>query len=375
MQDALRDSITKNISRAVDTPIPNLWMKSRWFDLVFFHLSGLVVLLLLVPYVIMGPKVVFPIYNFYLVFFGLPHNYLTWATLLPATSRKHFNMEPVVGAAIFCAVICALLPFVAGTNLSVWILSFISYVSLWHAYRQHHGICKVYDSVQARRTGDNTIFADRKAMNVFFGLAANAVRVWAFTHEKVRYLLSQDEGYDLLHPVIPMNVYYLYMGATAAAGVWAAKRAVYDRWRAGRFIPWPQISLVIIAVLTYIVPYFFIPLEAMPLAMAIGTIYHNVQYFGFVWMFERHRSEELASTGAPLQLPQRLAFDGNWRKYFAIALAYSFLVIAVYLATPRSVGLTFIYFIGLAHYIIDGYIWRRDHNKLLGPVVARLAKA
>lgn len=370
----MQQTLSQTITRSIASPAPNLWMKNRWFDLLFFHVSGLAALLLLIPYVVMGPVVVFPIYNLYLVFFGLPHNYLTWATLLPATSRKHFNMEPVIVAAIFCAVICALLPFIAGTDLSVWILSFISYVSLWHAYRQHHGICKVYDSVQARRTGDHTIFTDRKAMNLFFGLAANAVLVWAFTHVKVRYLLSQDEGYDLIHPVIPMDVYHLYLGATAAAGVWAVKRSVYDRWRAGKFIPWPQLSLMAIAILTYIVPYFFIPLEAMPLAMAIGTIYHNVQYFGFVWMFERHRSAELSASGAELQLPQRLALEGAWRKYFTIALAYSFLVIAVYLATPRSVGLTFIYFIGIAHYIIDGYIWRRDNNKLLGPVVGRLAR-
>lgn len=351
----------------------NLWMKNQKFDLIFFHLSGLVALLLLIPYVVAGPVVIFPIYNIYLVFFGLPHNYLTWSTILPATSRKTFNLEPIIAAALFCVALSLMIPVTAGTEFNTWILSFISYFSLWHAYRQHHGIAKVYDSVQAKRTGDHSIFADRKAMNLFFGFAANAVVVWVFTHKQVRYLLSSDEGYDLVHPQIPEQIFHAYLAFTAIVGAYAFKRAVFDRASAGKFIPWPQILLMLIAVATYIVPYFFIPLEAMPLAIAIGTIYHNVQYFGFVWMFERYRSEELARTQFPLELPQRLAMQGSWKSYFGLAFSYSFLIIAFYLLTPKHVGLTFIYFVGIAHYIIDGYIWRRDNNKLLSPVMARLA--
>ena len=117
----------------------------------------------------------------------------------------------------------------------------------------------------------------------------------------------------------------------------------------------------------------FIPISAMPLAVAIATIYHNVQYFGFVWLFERSRSIELKQAGESLQVPQRLAFQKGWKSYFGIALAYSILVIAVYLVTPSFVGLTFIYFLGLSHYIIDGYIWRHDINRGMGPVIHRLA--
>src|SRR4051812_23730411 len=172
---------------------PSLWMGGRLYDLGFFQLSGLASLLLLVSYFFQGPSVVFPIYNFYLIFFGLPHNYMTWASIFPKSCRKTFNMSPIYTAAIASVAICILIPFTVGSNLNDWLLSFISYYSFWHAYRQHHGICKVYDSIQARRTGDPSIFADRKAMNLFFGFAANAVLVWAFTHGKIYYLLSLDE--------------------------------------------------------------------------------------------------------------------------------------------------------------------------------------
>lgn len=353
----------------------NLWLKDKAFDVFFFQLSGLAVLLMLVPYLIAGPSAVFPVYNFYLIFFGLPHNYLTWATIFPPSSRKSFKIEPIYTSIIVCAVLCLMLPMTAGTEFNSWILSFISYYSLWHAYRQHHGICKVYDAIQAKRTGDTTIFEDRKALNLFFGFAVNAVVVWAFTRKEIRYLLSADEGFDFIHPQIPQNIYYLYLAFTAVVGVWALKRCVYDRVRLGKFIPWPQLILMVIAISTYIVPYFFIPLEAMPLAIAIATSYHNIQYFGFVWLFERYRAEELSKTDLPLQLPQRLALQGSWKSYFGLAFLYSAVVIVFYLVTPRYVGLTFIYFLAIAHYIVDGYIWRRDVNQLMAPVAGRIAFA
>jgi hypothetical protein len=354
-------------------PFPSLWMKNKTFDLFFFQLSGVLCLLLLLPYVVFGSSVIFPIYNFYLVFFGLPHNYMTWATLLPESSRKTFHMEPIYFAAIACLIVVLLIPLTTGTEFNDWILSLISYYSFWHAYRQHHGICKVYDAIQAKRYNDYSIFSDRKPMNLFFGLAANAVLVWAFTHPKIKYLLSADEFYQLIYPQVPENIYYLYLTATAVVGIWALKTSIWNRRKQGKFIPWPQLILMITAVATYIVPYFFISLEAMPLAVAIGTIYHNIQYFGFVWLFEQHRSREQMKNQNRLSWPQKLVYERSWVKYFSVALMYSFVVVTFYLVAPHQAGLSLIYFLGFAHYVIDGYIWKKDNNRLLNPVVNRIS--
>lgn len=353
----------------------SLWLDKRGFDLTFFHLSGLACLLLILPYFWKGEASVFPIYNFYLVFFGIPHNYLTWATLLPASSRKTFQMEPIYGAAFICLVIAAFIPLTEGTEMNHWVLSLISYLSLWHAYRQHHGICKVYDSIQAKRTGDPTIFKERRFMNLFFGLALNAVLVWAFTHPSIRYLLSADEAYNLIYPIVPWPVFQIYMATTGVFGILAFKQTVWDRWRADKFIPWPQISLMGIAILTYALPYFYLPLSAMPLAVAIGTIFHNIQYFGFVWLFEKHRAEELISINIPLPLHQRWVHQKAWIKYGTTSLIYSIAMVIFYSITPKHLGLTLIYFISVAHYVIDGYIWKRNSNILLTPVLNRIATA
>ena len=354
---------------------PSLWLGKTNFDLTFFHLSGLVCLLLLLPYIFIGDAVIFPIYNFYLIFFGIPHNYLTWATLLPSTSRKTFNMTPIYIAGAICLFIAILVPLTDGNSFNDWILSLISYVSFWHAYRQHHGICKIYDSVQAKRTGDYTIFHDRKFMNIFMALALNGVLVWAFTHPNIKYFLSVNEMYNLIYPVISIEIFYAYLVITFIIGILAFKKGFWDRLKSGKFIPWPQIILMTIAMLTYIVPYFFIPLSAMPLAVAIGTIFHNIQYFGFIWLFEKYRSKELVEANITLQIHQKLVYQKSWVKYFSIALIYSIAMITFYLITPKHIGMTLIYFTALAHYVIDGYMWKKNHNKLLTPVIGRIAAA
>jgi hypothetical protein len=352
---------------------PNLWLKSQRFDRCFFQVSGLICLLLLVPYYFFKEASVIPIYNLYLVLFGLPHNYLTWATILPKRTRSTIDLNAIMVPALICLIICLALPFVSGHPLKNWILTLITMASLWHAYRQHHGIAKVYDSIQVKRTGDSSLYSDRKSLDLFFLLASWLIVVWAFTHPEIKYLLSADDFYMLVYPQIPMLLFYCYIGLTISAGIYALKRNIYDRWKSGKFIPWPQITLMTIAIATYIVPYAFIPIEAMPLAVAIGTIYHNIQYFGFVWLFERERSQELAKISLSLEIPQKLALLGSWKGYFSLSLLYSFVMVAVYLISPKSFGLVLIYYIAFAHYIIDGYIWKRQNNSFLKKFTEALA--
>ena len=349
-----------------------LWLMDKRFDLFFFHISGLLCLLFLIPYGFWGAAVILPIYNLYLVLFGLPHNYMTWSSILPKAVRSTINMRAVILPAIVCLLICLALPFVQGHAARDWILTLITLASLWHAYRQHHGICKIYDAVQSKRTGDRTIFEDRKASNIFFFLGIWLVVVWAFSHEEIKYLLSADDFYRLIYPRIPQGVYYAYVAVTICAGIWAAKRLIWDRWRRGAFIPWPQISLMTIALMTYLVPYAFVPLSAMPLAVAIATIYHNIQYFGFVWLFERNRVVALSQKGTELQYTQKVVLRGNWKTFAGLGLTYSLFMTVIYLASPMSFGLVLLYYIAFAHYIIDGIIWRRHNNAYVGEMVQNL---
>lgn len=351
----------------------NLWMKSFSFDLFFLVANGFLCLFLLIPYMLFGDDAIFPIYNFYLVFFGLPHNFLTWVTIFPQSARNNFNIPKIFAAGIVCFLICLMLPLSSSTSLNNWILSFISYYSLWHGYRQHYGICKVYDSIQAKRFNDNSIFEDRKWLNLGFGLSLFAVLVWAFTHENFIYLLSSTESYSMVYPLIPKNIFYYYTILSAVIFLYGLKIAIYDRAKNNKFVPWPQFILMITALCCYVVPYFFIPVSAMPLAVAIATIFHNIQYFGFVWLYERERSDEFKNLKLPMSAPQSWALNNNWGKYFGLALVYSLTIIGLYFLFPKAIALTFLYFLSLSHYIIDGYIWRRDQNKMLGQIFNKIA--
>lgn len=350
-----------------------LWMVNRKFDLFFFQFTGLLCLILIVPYLLWGQASVIPIYNFYLVFFGLPHNFLTWAHIFPKNVRGSYNLELIMQAAIICFAFCILIPFVRHTELENWILSIITYASLWHSYRQHHGICKIYDAIQSERTKDYSVFADRKAINLFLGLGLHTVLIWAFTKEHIPFLLSADAMYELIYPRLPWWLFEVYVAITCAVGIWGLKRCLWDRYHAGKFLPWPQLGLIAVSLATYVVPYLFVPIEAIPVSVAIGTIFHNIQYFVFVWIAEKYRAKELREKEIPLQSWQKIIHDQRWKSFLGISLFYSFAIIVLFSLIPTSAGLVLIYFLAFAHYIIDGLIWRRQNNKLLSPTLKRMA--
>lgn len=343
------------------------------FDVFFFQITGLLCLLLILPYNFWGEASVVPIYNFYLIIFGLPHNFLTWAHFFPKNVRSQFNLAVIGQAALICLAICALIPFVRHSDLENWLLSIITYASLWHAYRQHHGICKIYDAIQTQRTGDPTIFADRRAINWFLGLGLHTVLIWAFTQERIPFLLSADAMYELVYPRLPWWIFEAYLVVTAVALIWGLKRCLYDRFQQNKHLPWPQLGLISVAILTYVVPYVFIPIAAIPVSVAIGTIFHNIQYVVFVWLAEKYRAQELVEREIPLSGIQNLVNDQRWKSFLGVSLFYSFAVVAVFSFLPTGLGLFLIYFLALAHYIIDGLIWRRENNKWLGPMLKRMA--
>jgi hypothetical protein len=360
---AIRRRMTKN----------TLWMVNWKFDVFYFQITGLLCLLLSLPYQFWGQAAVVPIYNFYLIIFGLPHNFLTWAHFFPKNVRSDFNTALIGQAAMMCFALCILIPFVRHTDLENWILTGITVSSLWHAYRQHHGICKIYDSIQAQRTGDYSIFADRCAINLFLALGLHTVVIWAFTHERIPFLLTTESMYELIYPRIPWWLFETYLVVTGISLVWGLKRCLYDRYRAGKHLPWPQLGLIAVAVITYVIPYLFVPIEAIPVSIAIGTIFHNIQYFAFVWLAEKNRAKELVHREIPLEGWQKIVHERRWKTFLSITLFYSFAIIVLFSLIPTSAGLVLIYFLAFAHYIVDGLIWRRENNKWLSPTLKRMA--
>jgi hypothetical protein len=354
---------------------PSPWLVSRRYDVLFFQVSALLSLALVLPYWLWASKVVQPLYVFYLLFFGLPHNYLTWATIFPATPRRSMNTSVVYSIAAAVFVACLAIPLTAGSPANDWVLSAAAYISFWHAYKQHDGICRVYDAVQIRRTGDKHLASDRRSSRVFLALGLHGVFAWAFTRSTIPFRFTNDERWMLIHPRVPDWFFQLYVAVTCAVGAYAAKRLIWDRLRRRAFVPVPQIGVIAAAIVSYAAPFFVVKMDDIPLSIAIGTMYHNIQYYGFVWMFERRRASQWARQGAPLQMPQRLAARGAWAGYFGMALVYSAIIGVLYQFLPRAAGLVLVYTVTVSHYLVDGFVWRRKHNRDVAPTFESIALA
>ena len=115
----------------------------------------------------------------------------------------------------------------------------------------------------------------------------------------------------------------------------------------------------------------------LPFAYLVHDFYHTIQYWGFVWLTEEVRSKELLKSCAESEMafPQRFAARGNWKGFFGAAFVYAACLLFVYRLTPQYIGLSFIFLVSFSHYVLDGYLWRRDTNKLLPAVLRKLSFA
>jgi hypothetical protein len=353
----------------------SLWLRGRSYDLFFFQAAPLACLALLLPYFTFGSRVALPIYFAYVALFGLPHNYLTWASSAPGLSRGTLERRPIGWAFGVAGTVALALVLARSTELGAWIHSAIVFTATWHVYRQHHGICKVYDSVQATRSGDRSIFADRGPMNVFFALATLGVTLLLFVNPDISIKLGSEDAYHLIYPRISVGIFWSYLAAVALYGTFALKRAFWDRSRRGAFLPWPQLGLMATSLIIGFAATAWIPVRDFPLLIAILSIAHNIEYFGFVWLHDHQSALARAGLAQRLQPQERLASRGNWPAYFALALAFSLGLLGLYGRLPHGAGLFIIYTLTFAHYLADGVIWRHKRNRGLGPVIAGLARA
>jgi hypothetical protein len=230
---------------------------------------------------------------------------------------------------------------------------------------------KIYAGVQERRIAGASLGKAQKSLEVVLALGSWLMVVWLFSQPGgFLYGASPHDTFRFVYVALPRWVFPLYAGLVTVASLVALKRCVWDRWKARTFVPWPQLGLVTLGLVTNNLPFFVLPLGALPLAIAVASTNHIINYFGFVWMFERHRT---CAPRSVFDMPQRLAAKGDWKRYFALAYAYSALVVGVSVILPPDLGVALIYLSNLAHYIIDGLIWRRSTNASVRPFLYRLA--
>lgn len=295
--------------------------------------------------------------------------YLTMVTLASKEARKNINMT-AVGLTFFLSVVLATgVVLYRGQKISDILISVTFFLAAWHSYRQHYGLSKIYDYVLSRRYDDPTLSQQMKPIYIFYGLAMNFIIVYAFSIPHVPYIIARGWQIDLWYPHLPPVFIKSYMVITVLVGVWAVKKSIYDRYKSGKFLPLPQFLIMGTTLGASLALYFVLPPDAYMLMWIIPTLGHNIQYFGFVWLFEKKRVDVIEAENGQVEGTLKLVKNSNWVKYFGISYVATFLVLMLsFLAGFQALSIFLTYIATVFHYVGDGIFWKKTINEHVVPV-------
>lgn len=349
------------------------WLVSRHYDLAFFHLPALIGLLWLVPFYLYGPSAIFYIYIGQSLIAGIPHLYLTWFSLASPEAQSHLRMGFVYGVAAIALLGASAIVYYLGSWISNLLISITFFLAGWHSHKQHLGIMKLYTFVQTQRWQDRDLSEEIKPLQWFYFFAMNTLFVFSFTRPEITYQVTTQRNISLLYPTLPAITLPLYLGLTAALGLWAFYRTVYVRHFINKKpLPWPQMTLAALTVSIAAFMYLTLPPKAYMLLWIVPAFGHNVQYMAYVWLFERNRITHLENV--PQEKPHQLSIllrlvkNRRWFFYFLPVYAATFLSMSLGTLGFEVAAVALVHFITIFHYIGDGFFWKKDINRHVKPV-------
>lgn len=351
---------------AARAPADGAWLFGRRADLGWFGLSVLVPFAVYLPaYWAFGSAAVWPLYLLYVVGFATPHTWFTYAVSATPTaeaarwySRRSFWLPYAATLGLV-----ALIPLAEWGGMWDLFFTMVTMVGFYHVYKQHLGMLKIYDARYAQVHDDPSIFAAMKPFHALCTLAF-ALPVFYVWLQPAFEVVVGVQRFVLLHPqlpawaLLPLGAAMAWFGVQAVAGLAA-------RHRAGRPFPAGHLVLAGAALASYVVAFGLVPPRDYLLTVAIFITYHDLQYAGFVWHFQRSRSAIEAEAGTPLDAIHRWAHERRALPYFGAAFLFSLAVVGVIVAVPPAVALAVIVLHNNLHYFMDGCIWQRKHNPLV----------
>lgn len=344
-----------NETTAARNATPSPWLVSPRFDVGFFLLSGLVVL---VPWIATGVFNVDP----YLVLSAVavvangPHLSSTW-------SRVYLDTRELRRRPVAVVVIPALIAAVIITT--IWMTpdayrlftSIILYWATYHFAAQCYGLLRLYQ----RKSGEAPSLTWRAEAAFIYAIAATALMYRVHFGPRTLFNIV---AYT---PPVPLAL-------VIAGGLVTVALALYVlvhhsvRAREGRAVPWPRLAFLGATALGFGVPFFLI--RDGTAGFAAAACWHGIQYLGIVYHYNRNKFREGPSVGGA-RLISWVSQPGRAVAYGALMLA---LVGAVYggvFVVAHTTGfdlwrtsLATWVTLTLSHYWIDGVIWkmRRDEQ-------------
>ena len=326
------------------------WIVSPRYDLTFFVFSALLTFAFYGLYrvahhfgfVLSGDNVLIT-YFVFTALFDQPHIFQTF-------SRTHFDREEFAkrrnlytwGLAGFIAVGFV----VVAMRWEAELIVFAAIYGTWHIIRQHAGLMKAYKAVNRDfEPIDNWL----DGLTLYTGMFACLFN----DYSDIRGPIVIYRDLQARFPSLPAH-----LGET----MWSAFLILLmlygarQTWRVmeGKTINVPKILLMAAALITH---YFVFFATATPflVAEALETVYHDVQYQGWIMHYQRNRFPNL----------KRIVL-----KWFCFAMLYGVAVGTVEVLGLMNRGWAMWLFIPftmlvLYHYYVDGLIWRfREYPEL-----------
>lgn len=342
---------------SIAVPVASRWIVSRRYDLLFF-IGSCVLTFGVFGFYSLAQRLhflradsVLVTYFLFTAFFDHPHIFQTF-------SRTHWDkseFEKRRGLYTW-----GLAAFVAGGLVIValgWepqLIVFSALYGSWHIVKQHYGFLKVYKGInQDTEPVDNWL-----DYSVFYtGMFACLFNDYSGVRgPSVIYGTIQAQFPSLPASMgeVTWTVFLVLLVLFGARQTWRSME--------GKSLNTPKLLLLAAALSTHFFV-FFVAATPFLVAEALETIYHDVQYHGWIMHFQRKRFPEV----------KRVAM-----KWLGVALLYGIIVgvieimdlihrgLAMWLFVPFTMAVLF-------HYYVDGLIWKfRDYPDLRNLLLSRI---
>ena len=289
---------------------------------------------------------------------------------ITATGTRFAGLSTVT---VFGALALASVAFTySGVATQVlWWSSFI-FIGCYHIVRQHFGLLRLYQL----RAGDLTS-DEFKAESLLlqagcaFPLLLNIHHGW----------LYEELGAFVFALRVPAFVPYL-VGALALWGLLRVLVQLFGRFKRGQTIAWQRFALILLAVSSYNLALLFLAPTKLLIATLLVTTYHDLQYLPLVWILGKRRYGD--DEGAKQNPLFAWAFGPGKLLRYAILLLIGGVIHSFFsgmfadipaLNFTRSVFsdqpsiwmylLNFIIGTELAHFLLDGRMWRFGEDERL----------
>jgi len=257
-------------------------------------------------------------------------------------------------------------------------LAFASLWAYWHVVRQHYGFMVLYQ----KKNGEAAGKANPVDYWVYYVLMLAPFVSFLIRHPEARKQLGLSLQISRLERAIVSSDHVVIVAALA---FYVAKEIYYARERGTWNLPKNLFLLACVPLhlLIFLHPYLSTRLP-IPLYVVFVTFYHNIQYHGIIWFYNRNRyGKENSNYGPAGWISKNFAIYYAAGLVFAIAYRYTnwyFLGLKVpFLSGASSLSqiplgmnfrvsdLAFAFWWGFAfqHYYLDQKIWRLSKDKRL----------